>query len=644
MNCYIDHIYIFSKDNEKRDVPFKPGLNIITGTSKTGKSALIEIVDYCFASKFSNIPIGEISKFGYIYVVVLKFTTKYIVLARRRFDDDGNSKMYVIVETRDSFKQGIGNEYFNKHTPVSIKDARSQLEKHLNLVVTDMSISDEVESSKKRKASLRDLTSFLFQHQNLVANKHALFYRFDDYYKRQATIEAFPVLAGWVDDKYYSLKRELDECEKELKKKELNIKREENLLQDIEEEVQGYFKNYFSLNGLYFDDSLSFDQLQKLKDNLPEITSRSFTTQGILNEYNSLKIQREELSSQLHSINNQIKELEDSEQYAKEFQIGLKTLEVKSNNSNSTKKVYHCPLCAQSTADITKEMIALDEARENLSLELRQISNYAVSYQKQIDILKKEQYSIKNRIDKISSRITEIEIINKEIEGQNNITTQILYAKAQIELRMDMLAKSQVTKTDDYEIHILKDKIAELNSKLSEFGIDSKYKFAFNFFRNNMNIIASKLDFETLLKPPNLEFDFDAFLLYHSSKNLGKISLNQMGSGANWLACHLSLFMTFLHFFSIEKHSCVPTFLFLDQPSQVYFPSEFKFKKDSDIKAVEDIYIAILDEIKSINKQAGFEPQVIITDHADKLDLGEYEFESYVCKRWKEDSPEKGLI
>ncbi len=28
-------------------------------------------------------------------------------------------------------------------------------------------------------------------------------------------------------------------------------------------------------------------------------------------------------------------------------------------------------------------------------------------------------------------------------------------------------------------------------------------------------------------------------------------------------------------------------------------------------------------------------PQVIISDHADNLNLGEYEFESFVAKRWR---------
>lgn len=53
------------------------------------------------------------------------------------------------------------------------------------------------------------------------------------------------------------------------------------------------------------------------------------------------------------------------------------------------------------------------------------------------------------------------------------------------------------------------------------------------------------------------------------------VPLQQLGSGSNWLCCHLiSLFS--LHKFFIQNQRPVPQFLFIDQPSQVYFPPEMK--------------------------------------------------------------------
>jgi hypothetical protein len=47
-----------------------------------------------------------------------------------------------------------------------------------------------------------------------------------------------------------------------------------------------------------------------------------------------------------------------------------------------------------------------------------------------------------------------------------------------------------------------------------------------------------------------------------------------MGSGANWLYCHLALFLALHRYFaSLGNAYSIPSILFFDQPSQVYFPS-----------------------------------------------------------------------
>ena len=56
MKSYIKSIIIFGKNGEKRIVPLEQGVNIITGESKTGKSALVEIIDYCLCSTRCTVP------------------------------------------------------------------------------------------------------------------------------------------------------------------------------------------------------------------------------------------------------------------------------------------------------------------------------------------------------------------------------------------------------------------------------------------------------------------------------------------------------------------------------------------------------------------------------------------------------------
>lgn len=71
MNFSILKLIIWSKkvDKAPRVLEFKPrAINYITGSSRSGKSAIIEIIDYCLGSKGCSIPkIGPIRKYSSWY-------------------------------------------------------------------------------------------------------------------------------------------------------------------------------------------------------------------------------------------------------------------------------------------------------------------------------------------------------------------------------------------------------------------------------------------------------------------------------------------------------------------------------------------------------------------------------------------------
>lgn len=154
-----------------------------------------------------------------------------------------------------------------------------------------------------------------------------------------------------------------------------------------------------------------------------------------------------------------------------------------------------------------------------------------------------------------------------------------------------------------------------------------------------MTLISQRLDFEEELQPGTMYFNLNDFEFYYQH-NTEKIRLSEMGSGANWLACHLSLFLALLHLICKESSS-IPAFLFLDQPSQVYFPraitkitpqeqgADPEKTFDENIIQVKNIFNVILEEIQEIKKDYNVDTQVIVLEHAD-----EPEFNQYVRKRW----------
>ena len=173
--------------------------------------------------------------------------------------------------------------------------------------------------------------------------------------------------------------------------------------------------------------------------------------------------------------------------------------------------------------------------------------------------------------------------------------------------------------------------------------------------------IGSHFEFEASYKPINLHISFETFDLYHLTTENEKIYLRSMGSGANWLYSHVTLFLALHKYFAELGDKCaIPSILFFDQPTQVYFPNfnrdnseSFEEQKsqeaeqrrtlnvaqdiDEDIKAVENLFSQLSIYCNELEMNNGFSPQIIVTDHADSLTLSNgVSFESLVNgNRWR---------
>jgi uncharacterized protein YydD (DUF2326 family) len=113
MEMHISRIFLFNSDEEKREVKLNSGLNIITGDSKTGKSAIIEIIDYCLFSSRSTIPKGIINDWSKLFCIVLKIKEKHIIIGRPSFRSDNSNKVYFNIETNQDFLDNFSINYFN---------------------------------------------------------------------------------------------------------------------------------------------------------------------------------------------------------------------------------------------------------------------------------------------------------------------------------------------------------------------------------------------------------------------------------------------------------------------------------------------------------------------------------------------------
>ena len=112
--------------------------------------------------------------------------------------------------------------------------------------------------------------------------------------------------------------------------------------------------------------------------------------------------------------------------------------------------------------------------------------------------------------------------------------------------------------------------------------------------------------------------------------------MDQMGSGENWVGYHLIAHLA-LHRWFVEHNRPVPHFIFIDQPSQVYFPEDKDWQRQEngtlgigeDRKKVGLMYKLAYDIVNMLKEKL----QVIVTDHAN---INEEWFQACVRERWRE--------
>lgn len=226
-------------------------------------------------------------------------------------------------------------------------------------------------------------------------------------------------------------------------------------------------------------------------------------------------------------------------------------------------------------------------------------------------------------------------------------------AKLRLETILEDLCNNTQGELDN-EKKLLEARIRNLNKQIEAYSVKAGLASARVDVESTMCEVGEKLEFESFYKPINLKFSFETFELWHENEIGEKIYLRSMGSGANWLYSHVSLFLGLHKLFCQLGESCkIPPILFLDQPSQVYFPSvvdtgnDFDAQRlaemvgkpsaDDDVRAVTELYAELVRFCEQTARDTGLEPQIIVTDHADHLSLPEDAgtWESLVRDRWR---------
>src|SRR5271157_1938726 len=220
MSMQILNIVLYSHDGRRRVVKLKPGVvNVITGASKSGKSALIDIVDYCFGSGECRVPEGPIRRTVSWFALHMQLAAGQAFVARRCPDGRAVSSEACFVDVGDVVQ--IPDRSALRQTTNS---------KGLGALLSGWSgIADNIhepppgQTRPSLTANVRHALALCFQPQDEIIRRQQLFHGAGDHFFAQALKDTLPYFLGAVDDNFVRKREELRRLREQLRACERQI-------------------------------------------------------------------------------------------------------------------------------------------------------------------------------------------------------------------------------------------------------------------------------------------------------------------------------------------------------------------------------------------------------------------------------------
>ncbi|MCP2093795.1 Protein of unknown function (DUF3732) [Actinosynnema pretiosum] len=638
MTFQIRAIYLYSKLGDVRKLTFKlNSLNVITGASKTGKTSVLHIIDYCLGSKSCHVPTGVIRKYVQRFALELQ-TDQGIALTSRGLPREGKnttSTMHISFRDGDSADAPLLESLADN---VDLAGARSLLSRLAGIQGNQTEVGS---GTRDRFAvNIRHSLYFVFQAQEEIANPTILFHSQGQQFADQAIKDALPYFLGTVDRDYLSKRVELRNLDREIKSLTRTI-HEAVTISGVSGRTIGLLREAEEVDLIQVTDSSEIDQSQAIQllqlaiDSDPdrpideELTSEALD--ALFETRNNLRQRSQALRIESENLQKLLSAHTDFNGEAAEQGARLQSIELLRLTNSETNNSDVCPVC---DSRISTPVTLVSELRNHLTEIDAQIS----AVRENIPAIQNAFAEIRENRQQISELLRSNQTeIDEAIGNQQRlqVARDRAVRRALVRGRISLYLENAAGPVSDIAVSellsTLQGRAETLRVELDPDTVAQRLESAISRVSSTMTRLASRLGLEHSNSPVRLNYRNLTVVVDTES---GPRSLQEIGSGENWLGYHVVTLLS-LHNYFIEHQSPVPRFMVIDQPSQVYFPADqtpgdASELLDEDRAALSRIIVLFhgLAEAKSRNFQA------IITDHADLK--SEAWFQDAIVETWRD--------
>jgi len=613
-----------------RRLMFQSGaVNVITGASRTGKSAIIPIIDYCLGANSCSIPVQTIRDACSWFGVIVRTDQGEKLFARREPAEQRVTDDVFILE---------GAEV----TPPAqspIKNATSdQVKRIFNDLcgLTRLAFSAEGNSGYSARPGFRDLTAFMYQPQNIIANPDVFFYKADTREHREKLRTIFPYVLDAVTPALLAKQHEHEQLNRELRRKTRELNEVQTVSQQWIADIQAKLSEAREF-GLIDVASRNDMPREEMLDLLRSIVGRRDLTLQVtgstiseaLTELSGLENEEHAISMELTSLRRRLTEMnrlrDSSADYHSALQIQRDRLKITDWLIAQHTETQDCPICGHQVDADTANLRELHNTLHALESETTATLDIPVAFDR-------EYQRVQALVQELSEKLKAVQLRRQALENSSSEAHQSQYRASQLQrfvgsLETAMRMYDRLGQDGDLstEVARLSERVRALAAEIAAANIDQRKQRALKIVNTNAGRLLPHLDCERPDDPVSLNID-ELTISVTSQRRVDNLS--EIGSGSNWLSYHLAIMLGLHQFFLRSQSSVVPSFLAIDQPSQVYFPRHISIwqdasgedpqLRDEDMEAVRKAFTVMAEAVK----EAKGKLQLIVLDHAPEAAWG----------------------
>ena len=610
-----------------RRVSFAPGkVTVISGASRTGKSAVIPIIDYCLGAHDCSIPVKTIRDACSWFGVVVKTGAGDKLFARREPGAQRSTDEMFLMEAAE-----LSDVPPTVAKNTTADNVRRLLDELAGLSKLDFA-AGEGQSGFEGRPSFRDLSAFVFQPQNVVANPEVLFFKTDRYEHREKLRRIFPYILGAITARLLAKQHELNRLRLEVRRKENELKKAETVSAEWMGELRARVSEARELGLVQGapEGGLSREQMLGI---LQEVVNRTDATLAVstttisdaVRELNGLEDEESKVSHELTSLRRRLAEMsriqESASNYHEALRIQRDRLQISDWLVQHRTGEENCPVCG---GNLEPSETKLEELRGSLKeLELEAGDSFEIPA-----AFDREMQRVQTEVNEATEKLKAIQIRKKALSQRSQEASTTQYQAKKVERfigNLENALKLHERLGEDAELRTevaqLRGRMQQLQDELSRENVEDRKRRALRVVNNNAARLVPHLDCERPDDPISLEINDLTIKVTGTTRD---DYLSEIGSGSNWLSYHVAMMLALQQFFLTLDHRPVPSFLVMDQPSQVYFPKKLVVRegedleephlKDEDIVAVQKVFKVMGDVVGAAKGRL----QVIVLDHAPR--------------------------